>query len=96
MVLKMNDIEIKVVGPQNPCKRCKATKSFVEEAVHQHFTSAQQKHITITHIDVSAPETIEAYGLLDTPAVVINDTVVSEGQIPKTDYIQRKLLEFRD
>lgn len=90
----MDSVEIKIIGPKNPCKKCRSTKTLLEDVVKQNFTSEQQKNITISHVNVSAPETIEEYGLLDTPAVVINDTVVTEGEIPKKDYIKGKLSEL--
>lgn len=86
----MKKLDIKVVGPKNPCKRCRSTKSLVEKVVKEQFTPEQQENIDITHVDVSAPETIQQYGVLETPAVVVNDTVITEGKVPKKDHIEQK------
>lgn len=90
----MNNISIQVVGPKNPCKRCRKTKSIVENVVNQNFTDESKNKITIEHVDVSAPETIQQFGVLETPAVVVNNTVISEGEVPDRDYIQKKLRDI--
>lgn len=90
----METITINIVGPKNPCKRCRKTKSIVEQVVNKNFSKSKKNKVEIEHVDVSAPATIEQFGVLETPAVIVNNTVVSEGGIPDIAYIKEKLLNI--
>ena len=76
--------KIYILGPKTPCARCKTTKQIVADLVEKEFVS---KNLKVEHLESTAPETIAKFGVLKGPAVVINNTVVSEGEIPKKDFM---------
>ncbi|MFO8055455.1 MAG: thioredoxin family protein [Bacteroidales bacterium] len=66
-------MEIKVLGPG--CAKCKTTEKAVQEAVNE-----SGKDITITKVDDVMK--IMEYGVMRTPAIVVNEKVVSSGKVP--------------
>jgi len=73
-------MEIKVLG--TGCNNCKKTKAVVGEAIREMGVDA-----TVTEVqDIPA---IMAYGVMSTPAIVIDEKVVSTGKVPaKSQVIQ--------
>jgi small redox-active disulfide protein 2 len=66
-------MEIKVLGPG--CPKCKQTEQLVREAVAETGISANIEKVT----DIME---IAGYGVLGTPAVIIDGEVKSVGKIP--------------
>lgn len=71
---------VKVLG--SGCKNCQVTASLIEEA-------AQAKGINIELVKVESLEEIMAYGVMKTPAVVINEEVVHKGSVPKPEQVSQ-------
>jgi len=67
-------MDIKVLGPG--CAKCKQAEKVVKEAVAESGLTVEVEKIT----DVLA---IAGFGVLGTPAVVIDGEVKSVGKIPK-------------
>jgi small redox-active disulfide protein 2 len=67
-------MEIKVLGPG--CAKCQQTEKIVKEAVAEAGVDADIEKVT----DLMK---IAGYGVLGTPAVVVNGEVRSVGKIPK-------------
>jgi small redox-active disulfide protein 2 len=67
-------MEIKVLGPG--CAKCKKTEKIVREAVAEAGIDADVAKVT----DMME---IAGYGVMGTPAVVVNGEVKSTGKIPK-------------
>lgn len=80
-----------VLGPETPCKRCKATREIVENLMNTEF---KDKKYTFAHKNLTGPENIAKYGVLKGPVVVVNDTVVSEGDIPKKEFLMKHFKEI--
>ena len=73
-------MEIKVLG--TGCNNCKKTKAVVGEAI-------QELGIAATLTEVQDIPAIMAYGVMSTPAIVIDEKVVSTGKVPaKSQVIQ--------
>ena len=73
-------MEIKVLG--TGCNNCKKTKAVVGEAIRELGVDA-------TLVEVQDIPSIMAYGVMSTPAIVINEKVVSTGKVPaKSQVIQ--------
>ena len=72
-------MEIKVLGPG--CAKCKKTEEVVKEAVAESGVSAEVEKVT----DVMK---IAGYGVLGTPAVVVDGEVKSVGKIPSKEDIK--------
>jgi small redox-active disulfide protein 2 len=72
-------MEIKVLGPG--CPKCKQTEQRVREAVAEAGITANIEKVT----DIME---IAGYGVLGTPAVIIDGEVKSVGKIPSTKDIK--------
>jgi small redox-active disulfide protein 2 len=79
-------MEIKVLG--TGCPSCKKTKAVVAEAV-----AALNLDATVT--EVSDINEIVAYGVMSTPAVVINEKVVGSGGVPTAQQMSQLLQTLR-
>jgi small redox-active disulfide protein 2 len=66
-------MEIKVLG--TGCPNCKKTKAVVAEAL-------QELHLDAQVLEVQDIPSIMAYGVMSTPAIVIDEKVVSAGKVP--------------
>jgi hypothetical protein len=83
--------QIYILGPKNPCQRCRTTKQMVADIVAKEFTN---KNVKIENLELGAPETVAKFGVLKSPAVVINNNVVSEGEVPKKEYLLKAMKEL--
>jgi len=72
-IKKEKIMEIKVLGPG--CPKCKQTEQHVREAVAEAGITANIEKVT----DIME---IAGYGVLGTPAVIIDGEVKSVGKIP--------------
>jgi small redox-active disulfide protein 2 len=68
-------MQIKVLGPG--CKNCAALEANTREAL-----ASLDRTDAITKVDDYAE--IAAYGVMNTPALVIDETVVVSGRVPDT------------
>jgi small redox-active disulfide protein 2 len=66
-------MEIKVLG--TGCPNCKKTKAIIAEAIGE-------LHLDATLVEVQDIPSIMAYGVMSTPAIVIDEQVVSTGKVP--------------
>jgi small redox-active disulfide protein 2 len=71
-------MDIKVLGPG--CAKCKKTEKIVKEAVAASGIDAAVDKVT----DMME---IAGYGVMSTPAVVVDGEVKSVGKIPKKDEV---------
>jgi small redox-active disulfide protein 2 len=71
-------MKIKILGPG--CARCTQTEQLVREAVAEAGVDAEIEKVT----DVMK---IASYGVFGTPAVIIDEKVMSVGKIPKKEEI---------
>jgi small redox-active disulfide protein 2 len=72
-------MEIKILGPG--CAKCEATEKIVKEAVAETGVPAKVEKVT----DLLK---IAEYGVLGTPAVVVDGQVKSVGKIPKKEEVK--------
>lgn len=66
-------LEIKVLG--SGCANCKRTKAIIADVI-------AENHFDARVVEVTGLDDIMAYGVMHTPAIVINEQVVSAGRIP--------------
>ncbi len=66
-------MEIKVLG--TGCGNCKKTKAVIADAV-------KEMHLDLKVVEVQDISAIMAYGVMSTPAIVIDEKVVSTGRVP--------------
>jgi small redox-active disulfide protein 2 len=72
-------LDIKVLGPG--CAKCQQTEKIVREAVTESGVEAQVEKIT----DIMK---IMTYGVMGTPAVVVDGQVKSSGKVPKKEEVK--------
>ena len=77
-------MEIKVLG--TGCANCKNTYALIER-------SAKDAGVSIRLVKVEAIEEIMQYGVVTTPAVVIDGVVVHSGGVPSTHSVRKWLTE---
>jgi glutaredoxin len=70
---------IKVLG--SGCTKCVKTAELIKK-----IAAEQQCDVTVTK--ETNPEVIMAYGVMSTPAVVVDDTVVHSGSMPRPDRVR--------
>jgi small redox-active disulfide protein 2 len=75
-------MEIKILGPG--CPKCKTLEKLTREVVEQSGIEA-----TVTKVeDIVA---IMNYGVMTTPALVVDDKVVLKGRVPSSDELKKIL-----
>ena len=75
-------MEIKILG--TGCPKCKTLEKMTREVV-------EQNKIQATIIKVEDIMEIMKYGILTTPALVVNEKVEIKGRVPSADEIQQVL-----
>lgn len=75
-------MKIRVLG--GGCKNCETLLANVKEAVHHMGTGAEVEYITDF-------EVIAGYGIMSTPALMIDDRIISMGKVLKTRDIEKLL-----
>jgi small redox-active disulfide protein 2 len=75
-------MEIKILGPG--CPKCKMLDKITREVVERNGI-----HANITKVEDIME--IMKYGVMSTPALVINEKVVVKGRIPSSDEIKKLL-----
>jgi len=83
----MEKMVIQIAGPETPCDRCRKTRQIVEQVLK----TKSELNVTLEHINLTDKVTIEKYGVLKGPAVIINEIVVSEGEVPNQNYLMKAI-----
>ena len=68
-------VTIKVFGPTPPCAKCKRAEREARKAAEQ-FPG----QVEVLKLDALGPDA-EAYGLMVTPTVVIDDEIIGTGKV---------------
>lgn len=76
--------EIKILG--SGCTKCTNTAEKISKL-------ANELNIDIQISKVTDPEVIMGYGVMTTPAVIINEEQVHSGSIPPRDVIESWLID---
>ncbi len=82
--IKPAGMDIKVLG--TGCPKCKALEKATREAVAEIGIDAQVSKVE----DIVE---IMNYGIMTTPAIVINGKVVMKGRVPSVEEIKRLILK---
>jgi small redox-active disulfide protein 2 len=75
-------MEIKILGPG--CAKCKTLDKLTHEVVEKNGINA-----TITKVEDIME--IMKYGIMSTPALVVDEKVVVKGRVPSSDEIKQIL-----
>jgi len=77
-------MEIKILG--SGCAKCKTLEKLTREVVEQNGIDA-----TITKVEDIVE--IMKYGIMSTPALVVNEKVEIKGRVPSSDEIKKILIK---
>jgi Thioredoxin domain len=80
-------ISIEIIGVEPACYRCKETKQNAEKAAAK--LRAEGLDITIDKLDVMAKSTMDRFGVVRTPALVVNGSIKIMGKVPDPGVIER-------
>ena len=80
-------IEIEIIGVEPACYRCKETKENVEKAAEK--LKADGIEVTVNKLDVMAKSTMDRFGVVRTPALVVNGSIKIMGKVPDPGVIER-------
>ena len=75
-------MEIKILGPG--CPKCKTLDKITREVVEKNGINA-----TITKVEDIME--IMKYGVMSTPALVVDEKVIAKGRVPSSDEIKQLL-----
>ncbi len=75
-------MEIKILGPG--CSRCRTLDKMTREVVEKHGINA-----TVTKVEDIME--IMKYGVMSTPALVVDEKVLVKGRVPSSDEIKQLL-----
>jgi len=78
----MSAIKVEVLG--TGCKKCQQLEANAKEAIAALNLEAEVDHI-------KDPMQIVERGVMKTPALVVNDTLVSQGQVATPEQIKKYL-----
>ncbi|HEY5499924.1 MAG TPA: thioredoxin family protein, partial [Bacteroidales bacterium] len=81
-ILNKRYMEIKILGPG--CPKCKTLDKLTREVVEKNGINA-----TITKVEDIME--IMKYGVMSTPALVVDEKVVVKGRVPSQDEIKQLL-----
>ncbi len=76
-------MEIKILGPG--CPKCKTLEKLTREVV-------EQNHIDATVSKVDDIVEIMNYGVMATPALVVNEKVIMKGRVPSAEELRKLLI----
>ena len=75
-------MEIKILGPG--CPKCRTLEKMTREVVEKHGINA-----TVTKVEDIME--IMKYGVMSTPALVVDEKVLVKGRVPSPDEIKQLL-----
>ncbi|MFZ4522701.1 MAG: thioredoxin family protein [Bacteroidales bacterium] len=75
-------MEIKILGPG--CAKCKSLDRLTREVVEKHGINA-----TVTKVEDIME--IMKYGVMSTPALVVDEKVILKGRVPSADELKQLL-----
>jgi small redox-active disulfide protein 2 len=82
--IKTDDMEIKILGPG--CPKCKTLDKITREVVEKNGINAK-----ITKVEDIME--IMKYGVMSTPALVVDEKVLVKGRVPSSDEIKQLLTQ---
>ena len=75
-------MDIKILG--SGCAKCRTLEAHVRDGIDEMGLDAKFEHVT-------DPAEIASWGVMATPALVIDDEVVVSGRVPSTTDVKRML-----
>lgn len=86
LIISNKTMEIKILG--TGCPKCKALEKATREVVEQNGIKA-----VVTKVDDIME--IMKYGVMSTPAIVVNEKVEIKGRVPSAEEIKQILMKYQ-
>lgn len=80
-------VKIEVIGVEPACYRCKETKENVDKAAAK--LKADGIDVSVEKLDVMAKSTMDRFGVVRTPTLVVNGVIKIMGKVPGPAVIER-------
>ena len=81
------EIKLEIIGVEPACYRCKETMENADKAAAK--LRKEGHEVNVTKLNVMDKSIMEKYGLVRTPALVINGIIKIMGKVPDPDVIER-------
>lgn len=85
----MKELKIEVIGTEPPCARCNLTMKNAEEAASKLRESGLE--VNVAKLNITSKDTVKKYGVLVSPAIVVNGVVKVMGGVAEVEEIERIL-----
>jgi len=79
------EVVVKIFHSEPPCAKCRAVEKVAEEVAKEY--GGKVRIVKISALSKEADE----YGVLMTPAIVINDRVAFSGKVPTKEELKRAI-----
>ena len=87
-------VTVEVVGVSPPCKRCENTWKNVEKAAST--VRSLDLEVSVRKVDMTSKDVISRYGLLTSPAIIINGVVRIMGRVPDVKELETLLRDMTE
>jgi hypothetical protein len=87
-------VNVEVIGASPPCKRCEVTWKNVEKAAS--IVRSGEVDIAVKKVDIMSKDVISRYGLLMSPAIIVNGVVKIRGRVPDVKEVETILREMAE
>lgn len=84
-------ITVECIGMVPPCKRCKKLEENALRAAKR--LEAEGVEVVVLKKDIMSEEVSEKYGVLMSPALIINGVVKYNGKLPDHRVVERRIRE---
>jgi len=85
----MKKLNIEVIGVNPPCPRCKKTEENARKVAAK--LRGEGIDVEVNKLDISAKETVSRFGVVMSPAIVVNGVVKVMGKVPDPGIVERIL-----
>lgn len=87
----MGEVKVTVMGPDPPCVRCQAAKKVVENVAEKLRQSGI--NVQVERVNIMSKEVVRKYGVLVSPAVIVDGAVKIIGRIPSEAEVEKLIKE---
>ena len=80
-------IQVDIIGVEPACYRCKETKENADKVALK--LQKEGVDVTVSKLNVMERSTMERFGVVRTPALVVNGVIKIMGKVPDPGVIER-------
>ncbi|MDI9620234.1 MAG: thioredoxin family protein [Candidatus Bathyarchaeia archaeon] len=87
----MREVKVEIIGPEPPCVRCQTVKKLVETVAVK--LKPLGIDVKVEKLNITSGKVARKYGVLSSPALVINDAVKIQGRVPSEEEVESLIKE---